>query len=176
MGTAVATLFVVIDEEELDFELEEGENQIGRHPDCPITLAQPSVSGRHAMIHGEGGKFTVEDIGSRNGTFVNEQRVEGRVRLKHNDALRFGSARGRFHDPAEQTVAAAKPSSATVADANLATMDLGAARVNIDEASDASITSQLAGAGRFGALDVNPEAKLKAVLDISKEPLTHCFI
>lgn len=163
----MAKLVVMIEEEELDFELKEGQTLIGRHPDCPVTLSERSVSGRHAMIHGEGSEFALEDAGSRNGTFVNQQRIEGRVKLKHDDAIQFGNAHARFHDPAIKQVPAPQPSSVTVADAQLATLDLGAAQVNIDEAGEANITGQMAGAGRFGALDVNPEAKLKAVLEIS---------
>lgn len=163
----MATLVVVIEDEKTDFELKEGQIQIGRHPDCPITIGERSVSGRHAMIHGEGGEFVIEDSGSRNGTFVNEERIEGRVKLKHDDTIRFGNAHARFQDPAKQQAAATKQLSATVAGAQLATLDLGAGQVNIDEAGEATITGQVTGTGRFGSLDVNPEAKLKAVLEIS---------
>ncbi len=163
----MATLVVVIEDDKTDFELKERQTQIGRHPDCPVTISERSVSGRHAMIHGEGGEFAIEDIGSRNGTFVNDERVEGRVKLKHDDAIRFGNAHASFQDPAKQQAAATKQLSATVAGAQLATLDLGAAQVDIDEAGEATITGQVTGAGRFGSLDVNPEAKLKAVLEIS---------
>ncbi len=163
----MAKLVVAIEGNELEFELNEGQMQIGRHPDCPVTITQRSVSGRHAMIHGEGGEFALEDAGSRNGTFVNQERIEGRVKLNHNDAIRFGDAEARFLDPSKAQAAPPKPSSATVTDAQLATLDLGADQVDIDEAGEVTITGQLAGAGRFGSLDVNPEAKLKAVLEIS---------
>ena len=163
----MAKLVVVIEGKELEFELNEGQTPIGRHPDNPIAITQRSVSGRHAMIHGEAGEFVLEDVGSRNGTFANQQRIEGRVKLNHNDAIRFGDAHARFHDPATKQVAPSKPSSATVTDAQLATLDLGATQVDIDEAGEATIIGTVAGTGRLGALDVNPEAKLKAVLEIS---------
>jgi len=162
----MATLVVVIEEEQLEFELKDGENQIGRHPDFPITITQASVSGRHAMIKGENGEFTLEDIGSRNGTFVNQEKIEEAVKLKHNDAIRFGAAEARFLDPAKEQAAAAKPILAGGPAAPMATLDLGS-QVNFDDADKPTITGQVAGAGRFGSLDVNPEAKLKAVLEIS---------
>lgn len=163
----MATLVVVIEEEKTEFELQEGQTPIGRHPDCLITVGERSVSGRHAEIDGEGGEFAIKDIGSRNGTFVNDERIEGRVKLKHGDTIRFGNAQARFQDPAKQQAAATKQLSATVAGSQLATLDLGAGQIDIDEAGGATITGEVAGKGRFGALDVNPEAKLKAVLEIS---------
>ncbi len=163
----MAKLVVVSDGGETAHELKEGETLIGRHPDCGIAISQLSVSGRHAKIHGEGGVFAVEDIGSRNGTFVNQQRIEGRVTLKHDDAIRFGDAHARFDDPPKKRAAGARSSWPTVANVQRNTLELDPGQVSIDEAGEATITGKLALAGRFGGLDVNPEAKLKAVLEIS---------
>jgi len=149
-------------------ELTEGQTLIGRHPDCAITISQPSVSGRHARITGQDGTFAVEDAGSRNGTFVNEQRIEGPVTLHHQDAVRFGNAVvARFYDPAAEPAANAGPSSPTLAQVLQGPGDLSVGQVDIDEAGEATITDKVTMAGRFGGLDVNPEAKLKAVLEIS---------
>lgn len=163
----MAALVVVIDGQETQHELTEGETLIGRHPDCGIAISQPSVSGRHAKLYWEGGGFALEDIGSRNGTFVNQQRISARVTLHHHDAIRFGDAVARFHDPASQPTAAPGPSSPLLSKAFRGTLDLGAGLVDIDEAGEATITDKVAVSGRFGGLDVNPEAKLKAVLEIS---------
>lgn len=163
----MARLVIVVDGQETAHELQDGETLIGRHPDCAIAISQPSVSGKHAKIHSEGGVFAVEDAGSRNGTFVNQQRIQGRVTLKHNDALRFGDAHARFDDPPKKPTAGPRSSWPTVANLQRSTLELGPGQVSIDEAGEATITGQLAVAGRFGGLDVNPEAKLKAVLEIS---------
>ena len=48
----MAALVVVVDGQETKHELTEGQTLIGRHPDCAIAISQPSVSGRHARIHG----------------------------------------------------------------------------------------------------------------------------
>ena len=163
----MAALVVIIDGQETKQELTEGQTLIGRQPDCAITISQPSVSGRHARIQGEGGEFALEDVGSRNGTFVNEQRIQGRVKLRHNDAIRFGNAVARFHDPAAERAEVAPSSSPTPVPVLQGTGDLSDGQVDIDEAGEATITDKMAMAGRFGGLDVNPEAKLKAVLEIS---------
>jgi len=162
----MATLAVLSEGKRIDYELKEGQNLIGRLPECPIPIVHATVSGRHAVIHAEGGEFFLEDIGSRNGTFVSQQRIGGRVKLNHNDMIRFGDANARFLDPAHAPAAAGGSLSATVANLQ-AKADLGAGQVSLHEEGTATITGEVAGAGRFGGLDVNPEAKLKAVLEIS---------
>jgi serine phosphatase RsbU (regulator of sigma subunit)/pSer/pThr/pTyr-binding forkhead associated (FHA) protein len=162
----MATLVVLSEAREIDYELKEGQNPIGRLPDNPISIIHPTVSGRHAVIHAQGGEFVLEDIGSRNGTFVNQQRIEGRVKLNHDDAIRFGDATARFVNPAQAQAAAGGSLPAPAANLQ-ATGEAGAGRVDIHEGITATITGELIGAGRFAGLDVNPEAKLKAVLEIS---------
>ena len=56
--------------------LEEGEHILGRDPDVEIFLDSPGVSRRHARITISAGRATIEDLGSKNGTFVGDQRVE----------------------------------------------------------------------------------------------------
>jgi pSer/pThr/pTyr-binding forkhead associated (FHA) protein len=51
----------------------------------------PSVSRRHAIIRITGREATVEDLGSRNGTFVGERRIENVSALENGDAIRIGS-------------------------------------------------------------------------------------
>ncbi|MFH1268695.1 MAG: FHA domain-containing protein, partial [Planctomycetota bacterium] len=147
----MATLVALTEGKRIDYELKEGQNLIGRHPDCPIAITDRTVSGRHAVIHGEGGEFVLQDIGSSNGTFVNQRQIEGRVKLNHNDAIRFGDSHARFHDPADQPAATGGSSPATVVNVQ-AQPDLDAGQVKIDEAYTATITGEVARAGRFGVL------------------------
>lgn len=140
----MARLVIVVDGQETAHELQDGETLIGRHPDCAVAISQPSVSGKHAKIHSEGGVFAVEDVGSRNGTYVNQQRIQGRVTLKHNVALRFGDGHARFEDPAMKPTAGPRSSWPTVADLQRSTLELGPAQVHIDEAGEATITGQRA--------------------------------
>ncbi|MGK0358009.1 MAG: chromosome segregation ATPase [Bradymonadia bacterium] len=62
---------------------------IGRHPQCTITVTQPSVSRRHVRIWHETGSFLVEDLGSSNGTYINGQKVT-RATLTEGCELRCG--------------------------------------------------------------------------------------
>jgi len=48
---------------------------IGRNPDSDIRIDNLAVSDRHARIIARDGRYTIEDLESTNGTFVNEKRV-----------------------------------------------------------------------------------------------------
>jgi len=64
---------------------------IGRDPATnSITLADSSISTHHARITRSGETFTVEDLGSRNGTFVNGEKIAAPQALADNDVIRFG--------------------------------------------------------------------------------------
>src|SRR5690606_17180698 len=56
----------------------EGEHDIGRNLDCWLTLDDELASRNHARLHVAGDRAEVEDLGSRNGTFVNDRRLTGR--------------------------------------------------------------------------------------------------
>ena len=76
---------------------------VGRSPTAGIALAwDAQVSRSHTSIECLDGVWTVLDDGrSTNGTFVNEERVQGRRTLRHLDVIRVGATRLRFHDPSE---------------------------------------------------------------------------
>lgn len=63
---------------------------IGRQPDCQLPLRSGMVSKRHARIERDDVGISVVDLESTNGTFVNGDKVVGKVRLNHNDILHFG--------------------------------------------------------------------------------------
>jgi pSer/pThr/pTyr-binding forkhead associated (FHA) protein len=65
----------------------------------PATLQiddDPTVSTRHAEIRAERGGIVVADLGSTNGTFVNNQRVQGVMALSDGDLVRFGNTQIKF--------------------------------------------------------------------------------
>jgi pSer/pThr/pTyr-binding forkhead associated (FHA) protein len=86
--------------------LPDGGLTIGRTPAAGIALAwDAQVSRSHATLEAIDGVWTVLDDGrSTNGTFVNEERVQGRRTLNHLDVIRAGATRLRFHDPASDAV------------------------------------------------------------------------
>lgn len=63
---------------------------IGRGSDCDISLQDNYLSSRHARVANDGGDLTVEDLGSTNGTYVNEELVKGRVLLERGDVVQVG--------------------------------------------------------------------------------------
>jgi DNA-binding winged helix-turn-helix (wHTH) protein len=71
--------------------LPEGSHVIGRDVSASISLRSPKVSREHARIVIEGGVAMLEDLGSKNGTFVHGQAVKAPVRLADGDEIRIGA-------------------------------------------------------------------------------------
>jgi serine phosphatase RsbU (regulator of sigma subunit) len=63
---------------------------LGRHPDCQIVIEVGAVSRNHCQVVREGGAYFIEDLASRNGTFLNDEptKLEGRRQLRPGDQLR----------------------------------------------------------------------------------------
>ena len=76
-----------------DWLLAEGSNLVGRDRDCAVRIDSPSVSRHHARILVIQGKATVEDLGSKNGTYVNEEAVKTPVALEDRVEIRVGSVK-----------------------------------------------------------------------------------
>jgi FOG: FHA domain len=64
----------------------------GRHPESDIFLDDVTVSRRHAEFYRRGGQFTVRDVGSLNGTYVNRERIEEHP-LQGGDEVQIGKFR-----------------------------------------------------------------------------------
>jgi hypothetical protein len=95
---------------------------VGRGEEAGLHLDDPEVSSLHAELERIGGDWVLIDDGlSRNGSFVNGERVSGRRRLRDGDALRFGQTLVVFRAPgapAGGTVAAGDtPDAASITDA-----------------------------------------------------------
>jgi DNA-binding winged helix-turn-helix (wHTH) protein len=71
--------------------LEPGESIIGRDPGVGVHLDDPSISRRHARILISAEGATLEDLGSKNGTFLGERKIDLPEPLSDNDSLRIGS-------------------------------------------------------------------------------------
>jgi len=79
-----------------DRELANAETQIGKGPRNDVVIADPAVSTAHAVIRRDGGAFTITDIGSRNGTYVNGDRVGETRQLNHGDVIGIGLSKLTF--------------------------------------------------------------------------------
>ena len=68
----------------------EGENLIGRDPEAKVQIDSLLVSRRHSRIRITGESVTIDDLGSKNGTFLNGNRLEGAVLLSPGDQITIG--------------------------------------------------------------------------------------
>jgi len=67
--------------------------QIGRDAGNDVVINSPNVSRFHAQVEKVGQRYRVEDLRSSNGTFVNDERIDGSVWLKPEDTIRIGQYR-----------------------------------------------------------------------------------
>src|SRR5687767_6457381 len=81
---------------------------IGRHPDNALMIDNPAVSGHHARVFLDGERYVVEDLRSRNGTYVNEKHVLRHI-LQNGDVLLVGKHKLVFDETAVAEAAAPKP-------------------------------------------------------------------
>ena len=92
-----ATLRILLPTGDLfDREITRVETQLGKNPRNDIMIADSSVSTTHALIRNEGGKYTVTDLGSRNGTYLNGDRILEPRKLQHGDVIGLGLSKLTF--------------------------------------------------------------------------------
>jgi DNA-binding winged helix-turn-helix (wHTH) protein len=92
----VATAPCVLVRNRRVYPLAEGENVLGREGDAASWFDSTSVSRRHARIVVTDGKALLEDLASKNGTFLGDVRVSAPVALEDGAAIRLGSLQVTF--------------------------------------------------------------------------------
>jgi len=85
------------------------EATIGRSPSCEIPLDDAKVSRRHARVYLADGRTRVVDLGSRNGTLINGERIEGEVTLAPGDQFQVGTTTFLFDPPSRATLSDKAP-------------------------------------------------------------------
>lgn len=95
--------------------LEKDVQFIGRDPTCDISIDDSSASRRHVRLRYEGGRYHIEDLGSKNGTLLNNEQIQS-AELKHLDEILIGSVELRFLDG----VSTERPSTVVIADTKVA--------------------------------------------------------
>lgn len=141
-------------------ELRDGRAVIGRSSDCDIPLDVAAVSRQHAALIVERGECFVEDLRSRNGTFVNEKPVTQRTPLKHGDRILICDQVLSVHTQEDleddDSLGGMKPKH----DTSLAMLD---------DNGTASVmaTLDVSGGSASVNLSAKPEAKLAALVEIS---------
>lgn len=74
----------------LEWELQDGRHRLGRAANNDVILPDPSISKSHAEIEISGEGAVIRDLGSRNGTWVNDRRIGAETPLTHGDRIRIG--------------------------------------------------------------------------------------
>ncbi len=147
------------------FALDRDSAILGRHPDCDIVLDSGAVSRQHARIQRTDNKFFIEDMQSRNGTYVNGRQIRQPCQLDDQDRITLCDVVMVFHDDRANVQA-----------------DSGRGTVSIFETTTLMVEEEGAGdnstimtrmdvsAGSSSLrLEVNPHAKLKALVEISQK-------
>ena len=171
----MAKLVLLHEGKAVPFELTSSESIIGRLPECAVQLNTNTVSRKHAKVTNVGTQYFVEDLGSGNGTFVNGTQITERTPIKNQDRIKLGPMLLRFEcegAAAPAPIAAPKPQAFRAGDDDFGdgsatqTVDF-VADEDDDDAEDMIQGNMSAGVG-FGLMDVNPQAKLRAIIDISR--------
>lgn len=92
-----------------EFDLSGAPQVVGRAADTDIPIPDTSVSRRHLRVFKRDGEWRVTDLGSGNGTLLNDERVEGEAVLRHSDVLTLGDTQLSFVDVANSTDRAPVP-------------------------------------------------------------------
>lgn len=167
----MAKIVLLQEGQAVPFEMTTAETVIGRHPECTFQINSNMVSRKHAKIVKKGDQFIVEDLQSGNGTFVNGKKIDGPTPLAHDDRIKLGPILLRFETP--EGVAAPKPAAPKPAPLPSVPAQAVETNFNVDVTEGEEDTSTIMGTAErgtsaFGKLEVNPEAKLKGVLEISR--------
>jgi len=72
---------------------------VGRAIESDVVIVSPRISREHARLSRKGRRWFLEDLGSTNGTFLNDERILAVVELRDGDTLSFGGIVFTFHDP-----------------------------------------------------------------------------
>jgi hypothetical protein len=148
------------------FELKAERSIIGRSADCDVPLDVAAVSRRHAALVREGEQYFVEDLHSRNGTFLNDKRVEDRAQLEDGDQLVICDQAFRFHGdtpPARTGLTGLAQRGGDAAIAELVDDDgpKSTARASV------MATFDISGGSASWRMSAKPEVKLAALVEIS---------
>ena len=96
------------------YKLGEGEYVIGRRSDCQIFVPDMRVSRQHARLWRSGDSWSLEDLGSNNGTYINGIKLQSAMPLKHDDEITIANNRIRVEATEPTTDAPKYPESNVV--------------------------------------------------------------
>jgi serine phosphatase RsbU (regulator of sigma subunit)/pSer/pThr/pTyr-binding forkhead associated (FHA) protein len=126
---------------------------LGRNPDCHVPIPGTAVSRNHAQILQLQGKFYLEDLKSRNGTFVNNEQITARALLNENDRIKICDFLCTFHETTPKPLPESlRPEETEPED---------------DDPAASTVEASLSHASSNLLLQSQPAEKLQALLEIS---------
>ena len=142
------------------YELDQAVTVLGRHPECNVILDAGAVSRQHARITRRGDELLLEDLKSRNGTFLNGHMISGLTALSDGDMLRICDLEFSFHSHNAQSLY-----DATVQEGS---STFGVLLVDDPEDTSRAVTSKIdvRGGAAGSQLTTTAEVRLTAVLEI----------
>ena len=147
------------------FPLDRESAVLGRHPDCDIVLDSGAVSRQHARIQRADDKFYIEDMQSRNGTYVNGRQIRERRLLNNHDRITLCDVVMIFNDDSGDEKPASGRGTVSILETTALMVDDEAAGDNSTVMTRMDVSS---GSSSL-RLEVNPHAKLKALVEISQK-------
>jgi len=144
------------------FSLNSGDEfTIGRDAEvCQIVIPNNSVSRRHATVYLSNGRLLIKDLDSRNGTFVNQNRIGGPTALKNEDRIKICDFLFRFHDENAPALPTKKPIESLFGPPD-------DPEPEVEEGDSTTIQSSVNRNAANQLLDVQPADRLRMLLDIS---------
>lgn len=148
------------------YELDRPKMIMGRHPDCELTLDSGSVSRQHACINTEGKDFLLEDLKSRNGTFLNGRLITEPTRMTDGDLIRICDLEFSFHTVEEDSSALVDSALTTGGSSSFGILLVDDAE---GQASSRAVTGKIdiRGTGSGSQLTTSSELRLQALIDIT---------
>jgi len=154
-----------------DFKIPTPKCVIGREEDCTLRIQNDdAISRKHCVILTSENEVVVRDLNSRNGTFVNEERVAGEAVLLHGDILRVGTK--QFEMLIEQSASKAKrPKVADIKEAVARTAEVGGGGGSTSDLEDVTSWLDEADSQEKSRRTTDPETR-QFRLDDTVSPVT----
>ena len=145
-------------------EFEDRSVTIGRHPECDIIIDDASVSRQHARIESENGVYFIEDLNSRNGTFLNNESIHRSTRLFDGSEINICDVRFVFHLEENSTYQPPRPTIEANSDDGISVeMD-----EDVQEASKIMSQLDVASHDVHASNHADAEMKLAALMQITR--------
>ena len=148
------------------YELDRPKMVMGRHPECELTLDSGSVSRQHACINVKGKDFLLEDLKSRNGTFLNGRLISEATHLSDGDLIRICDLEFSFHAEEEDKSALIESGLASGGSSSFGILMVDDTE---GQASSRAVTGKIdiRGSGTGSQLTTSSDLRLQALIEIT---------